>query len=69
MDENIGYDATFSGNILVAGQTRCGKTSFVQNLAKNKMFGQMQTVEWISKLELSENRLHQLRESFNYASV
>ena len=35
MDENIvTYDGTFSGNILVVGQTRCGKTSFVQNLGK-----------------------------------
>ena len=33
------------------------------------MFGDIQTAQWISKVELSENREHQLRESFNYASV
>ena len=63
------YDGTFSGNILVVGQTRCRKTSFVQRLTINKMFGKVTTVEWISKVELSPNREHQLRESFNYASV
>ena len=26
------YDGTFSGNMLVVGQTRCRKTSFVQRL-------------------------------------
>ena len=28
-ENNFTYDGTFSGNILVVGQTRCGKTSFV----------------------------------------
>ena len=28
------YDAKFQGNILVLGQTACGKTTFVQNLGK-----------------------------------
>ena len=70
MNENIvAYDGIFSGNILVVGQTRCGKTSFVQNLGKNKMFGRINSVDWISKVELSENREHQIRESFSYASV
>ena len=63
------FDGTFSGNILVVGQTRCGKTSCVQNLAKNKIFGGIDSVDWTSKIELSENREHQIRESFPYASV
>ena len=47
MDKNIAtYDETFDGNILVVGPTRSGKTSFVQNLGKNKMFDDIQTVEW-----------------------
>ena len=29
------YDDTFNGNMLVVGQTRCEKTSFVQKLGKN----------------------------------
>ena len=36
MAENLKYDGTFSGNILVVDQTRCGKTSFVQILVKAK---------------------------------
>ena len=70
MDGNIvAYDGIFSGNMLVVGQTRCGKTSFVQNLGKNKMFGSINSVDWISKVELSENREHQICETFSYASV
>ena len=36
---NYTYDAKFEGNILVVGRTGCGKTTFIQNLGKNKMFG------------------------------
>ena len=63
------YDGIFNGNMLVVGQTRCGKTSFVQKLGKNNMFGSIDSVDWISKIELSEAREHQIRESFCYASV
>ena len=66
---NFMYDGTFNGNMLVVGQTRCGKTSFVQRLGKNKMFGGIDSVDWICKIELSEAREHQIRESFRYASV
>ena len=31
------YDGTFNGNILAVGQTRCGKTSFVQKLGKKNV--------------------------------
>ena len=44
MTENYQYDAKFTDNILVVGQTGCGKTIFVQNLAKNKMFGKLKSV-------------------------
>lgn len=33
MTENYQYDTKFTDNILVVGQTGCGKTTFVQNLA------------------------------------
>ena len=66
---NFMYDGTFNGNMLVVGQTRCGKTSFVQKLGKNKMFGSIDSIDWISKIELSEAREHQIREGFSYASV
>lgn len=40
MDNDVAYfyDGIFERNILVVGQTGCGKTTFVQNLAKNKIF-------------------------------
>ena len=66
---NFMYNGTFNGNMLAVGQTRSGKTSFVQKLGQNKMFGSMDSVDWISKIELSEAREHQITESFHYASV
>ena len=39
------YDGKFSGNILVVGQTGCGKTTFVQKLAINNMLGNLKEVE------------------------
>ena len=32
-------DKRFSENIMVVGRTECGKTTFIQNLGRNKMFG------------------------------
>ena len=58
MDNDIGYfyDAKFEGNILIVGQTGCGKTTFVQNLAKNKMFGRIKEAQWLSKISLSRDK-------------
>ena len=33
------YNGTFEGNILVVGRTGCGKTTFIQKLGQNKLFG------------------------------
>ena len=66
---NFMYDGAFNGNMLVVGQTRCGKISFVQKLGKNRMFGSIESVDWISKIELSTAKEHQIRQSFSYASV
>ena len=41
---NYSFDAKFEGNILVVGKTGCGKTTFVKNLGKNKMFGKINKV-------------------------
>ena len=43
-NENYSFDAKFEGNILVVGRTGCGKTTFVQNIGKNKMFGEIKEV-------------------------
>lgn len=50
------YDGKFSGNILVVGQTGCGKTTFVQKLAINNMLGNLKEVEQILKTELSKDK-------------
>ena len=51
MSEKCQYDTTFPDNILVVGQIGCGKTSFVQSLGSNKLFGiDLVKVKWISKI-------------------
>ena len=42
--------------VLVLGQRGCGKTTFVQNLAKNKMLDDNKKAGWISKIHLSKER-------------
>ena len=43
-------------NILVVGRVGCGKTTFVRNIGKNKLFGNIKEVCWISVIELSTDR-------------
>ena len=50
------YDDRFNGNILVVGRTGCGKTTFLQNLAKNKLFVDIKEVFWVSNIDLSKER-------------
>ena len=65
MDEiKYKYDGKFEGNILLVGRTGCGKTTFVQNLGKNKLFGNVKEVYWISKIELSKDRAENIRDCF-----
>ena len=57
MDEiKYTYDGKFEGNILIVGRTGCGKTTFVQNLGKNKLFVDVKGVSQISKTERSKDR-------------
>ena len=64
MDEiNYTYDGKFEGNILIVGRAGCGKTTFVQNMGKNKMFGDVK-VCWISKTELSKDREENITDCF-----
>ena len=37
-------------HLLVIVQTGWSKTTFVQNLARNQMFGKLKKVEWVSKI-------------------
>ena len=61
---NYTYDGKFEGSILIVGRTGCGKTTFVQNLGKNKLFGDVKEVYWISKTELSKDREDNIRDCF-----
>ena len=38
------YNRRFQGIILIIGQTRCGKKTFVQNLAKSDLFGEIKEI-------------------------
>ena len=65
MDEvNYTYDRKFEGNIFVVGRTGCGKTTFVQNLGKNKLFVDIKEVYWILKIELSAEREDSIKDCF-----
>ena len=61
---NCTYDGKFEGNILVFGRTGSGKTAFVQNLAKNNMFGKLKEIICSSKILLSKEREDQMRNCF-----
>ena len=63
--EEYSYNGQFIGNILVVGRTGCGKTTFIEKLARNKLFGvQIKHVFWVSKIVLSPEREEIIRESF-----
>ena len=62
MSQHFQYNAMFTDDILVLGQTGCGKTSFVQSLGKNKIFGSnLLSVDWVSKINLTKNQEHETR--------
>ena len=65
MEKEYTYNGQFSGNILVVGRTGCGKTTFIEKLGINKLFGsQTKDVFWVSKIVLSSEREEIIRESF-----
>ena len=59
------FDGKFTGNILVIGRTRSSKTTFIQKLGSNKLFGnEITDVFWVSKIVLSSKREDCIRDSF-----
>ena len=52
-EKKSSYDGKFEGNVLVVGRTGCEKSTFFQNLATNKHFGNIKEVFWISKIDFS----------------
>ena len=64
------YDGKFDGNIIIVGWTGCGKTTFIQKLGKNKMFGEeILEVFWVLKINLSEEKEESIRASFEDQNV
>ena len=62
MSQNFQYETTFTDNILVLGQTGCGKMSFVQSLGKIKIFGSNSLgVDWVFKINLTKIREDEIR--------
>ena len=65
MEKKYSYNGQFNGNILVVGRTGCGKTTFIQMLGRNKLFGsEISDVFWISKNVLTSEREDSIKESF-----
>ena len=65
MNEIKYSNGRFDGNSLVVVRNGCGKTTFVQNLSKNKLFGDIKEVFWISKIEqLSNKRENNVKDCF-----
>ena len=58
------YNRKFSGHILIAGRTGCGKTALVQKLAINKFFGELIKVEWVSYIKLDKKREAEIQSYF-----
>ena len=66
MENEYTYDGEFNGNILVVGRTGCGKTTFIQRLGMNKLFGsEINDGFWVSKIVLSKEREDFIREIFD----
>ena len=65
MDVNYTYDGKLNGNILIVGQAGCGKTTFIQNLSKNKMFRKMKEILWLSKATFSKDREQNISSCFD----
>ena len=64
-DGDYAYDGKFECNILIVGRTGCGKTTFIQQLGKNKLFGtEITDAFWVSKVTLTKEREDFIRESF-----
>ena len=70
MENKYSFDGKFEGNILIVGKTGCGKTTFIQDLGKNRMFGnEIIEVFWVSKIFLNKEREDFIRDSFQDQKV
>ena len=51
------YDGKFDDIKLIVGQTGSGKTKFIQKVAKNNIFGEINHIFWLTTIILSEDRV------------
>ena len=60
------YDGQFQGNILVVFvKTGCGKTHFLQKLGLNNFFANLIKTEWVTGIEIDEQREAEIRSCFS----
>ena len=59
------YDGWFRWNILVVGKTACEKTYFLQKLGLNKFFGKSVKTEWVTGVEIDEQREVEIQSCFS----
>ena len=59
------YNGRFRGNILVVGNTACGKTYFLQKLGLNKFFGKLIKTKWVTGIEIDEQIEAQIQPCFS----
>ena len=59
------YDGQFYGNVLVAGRTGCGKTTFLEKLGVNNFFGKIIKTGWISGIDLKEQTKAEIQSYFS----
>ena len=59
------YNGVLNGNNLVAGKTNCGKTTFVQKLGINDIYGKLLKIELISYIQLSKNGEAEIQTCFS----
>ena len=55
----------FSGNVLVVGRIGCGKTTFLEKLDVNNFFGNIEKPEWISGIDIDNQRKADIQSYFN----
>ena len=59
------YDGRFCRDILVVGKTACGKTYFLQKLGLNNFFGKLVKTEWVTGIEIDEQREAEIQSCFS----